>query len=66
MIIYDLRCVKNHGFEGWFKDRSAFEEQKSEKLIACPVCGSSDVAMVPSSISILGKEIRNAEKQGKE
>ena len=66
MIIYDLRCAKSHNFEGWFKDRSAFEEQKTGKLITCPVCGSSDVAMVPSSISILGKEIRNPEKQGKE
>ena len=30
MIIYDLKCKKNHKFEGWFKDRTAFEEQKNE------------------------------------
>ena len=55
MIIYDLTCDKKHKFEGWFKDLSAFEEQKAGKLITCPLCGSSDVAMVPSSIAVMGR-----------
>ncbi len=55
MIIYDLKCEKQHKFEGWFKDLAAFEEQRAGKLITCPLCGSSEVAMVPSSIAVMGK-----------
>jgi hypothetical protein len=55
VIIYDLRCEKKHKFEGWFKDLAAFEEQKAGKLITCPLCGSSDVEMVPSSIAVMGR-----------
>jgi hypothetical protein len=60
VIIYDLKCEKRHTFEGWFKDLAAFEEQKAQKLITCPLCGSSDVTMLPSSIAVMGKsrEIR--------
>ncbi len=56
MIIYDLKCQRGHKFEGWFKDRAAFEKQKAKKLVACPVCGGTDVTMVPSSVTIMGKD----------
>ncbi|MCE5282138.1 MAG: DUF1178 family protein [Deltaproteobacteria bacterium] len=56
MIIYDLKCQRGHKFEGWFKDRAAFEKQKAKKLVACPVCGGTDVIMVPSSVTIMGKD----------
>lgn len=62
MIIYDLKCDNNHTFEGWFKDRAAFEKQKSERLITCPVCGSDDVEMILSSIAIMGKDAKIPEK----
>jgi hypothetical protein len=63
VIIYDLRCGKGHKFEGWFKDRSAFEHQKSCKLIACPICGTDDVEMVLSSIAIMGKDVRSSDRK---
>lgn len=63
MIIYDLRCEKGHKFEGWFKDRFVFENQKTEKLITCPVCGGDNIEMVPSSIAIMGKDIRPSERE---
>lgn len=63
MIIYDLKCDKDHKFEGWFNDRAAFEDQKTQKLITCPICGSSEVEMVPSSVTIMGKDL--AESKGK-
>lgn len=56
MIIYDLRCRAGHKFEGWFKDRAAFEKQREEKIIACPVCGGTEVEVVPSSVSLMGKD----------
>jgi hypothetical protein len=55
VIIYDLKCEKQHKFEGWFKDLAAFEHQKAARLITCPLCGSSDVALVPSTIAVMGK-----------
>lgn len=63
MIIYDLRCEKGHKFEGWFKDRLAFENQKSNKLITCPICGETEVEMVPSSITIVGKDVRSLNRE---
>ncbi len=55
MIIYDLKCDKKHTFEGWFNDIKSFEEQKNKKLLTCPVCGSSDIDIAPSSITVMGK-----------
>jgi hypothetical protein len=63
VIIYDLRCQNGHKFEGWFKDRGGFEQQKAQKLIACPVCGDTDAVMVPTSPVIMGRDARSAEKK---
>ncbi len=60
VIIYDLECRDGHKFEGWFKDRGAFEEQKAQKLIACPVCGNTEAVLIPSSVAILGRDNRSA------
>jgi len=66
VIIYDLRCRKNHNFEGWFNNRSAFEEQKSQKLLSCPICGETNIEMVPTSISIMCKDRDPVREQTKE
>jgi len=63
MIIFDLKCEKDHKFEGWFKDRHAFENQKSQRIITCPLCGSSEVEMIPSTITIMGKDIRTSGRE---
>ena len=61
MIIFDLKCEKGHKFEGWFKDRTAFEEQKTQKLIICPICGSAKAEMVPSSIAVMSRDHKPSE-----
>ena len=66
MIIYDLKCEKGHKFEGWFKDRNAFENQKSKRLITCPVCGNSDVEMIPSTLSIMARDTKAINKENVE
>jgi hypothetical protein len=67
MIIYDLKCEKGHTFEGWFKDRQTWILQNSQKLVSCPVCNSSNIEIVPSSITIMGKDSRVENKvQNKE
>lgn len=45
MIAYDLVCkAGEHRFEGWFGSSSDFDDQKSQGLLACPVCGDVEVA----------------------
>ena len=60
MIIYDLQCRDGHKFEGWFKDRGAFDEQRMQKLIACPVCGTAETVLIPSSVAVRGRDSRSA------
>ncbi len=62
MIIYDIKCENGHKFEGWFKDRHAWGEQKAQRLVCCPVCNSSSVEIAPSSLAIVGKDSRAVDK----
>lgn len=43
MIKYQLLCVQEHDFEGWFSSSSAYDEQLASGYVACPICGSKDV-----------------------
>nr|WP_294545696.1 DUF1178 family protein [uncultured Rhodopila sp.] len=43
MIHYQLRCSQDHGFDGWFKDSTTFEQQAKLGLIECPECGGIEV-----------------------
>ncbi len=43
MILYDLKCRKNHVFETWFRDSASYEEQVAAGAISCPTCGSRKV-----------------------
>ena len=56
MIIYDFKCENGHKFEGWFHDRNAFEKQKDRKLISCPICSSLNNEIVPSSLTVMGRD----------
>ncbi|MEQ8371015.1 MAG: DUF1178 family protein [Alphaproteobacteria bacterium] len=47
MIHYQLTCHQDHDFEGWFRSSEAFDQQAKRKLIACPLCGSTDVGKAP-------------------
>jgi hypothetical protein len=53
MIRYTLACPDAHTFEAWFSSSAAFEEQQSEGLLVCPVCGSTaiDRALMAPSVS---------------
>ena len=51
MIHYQLQCAEGHGFDGWFRDSAAFDQQASAGLLECPVCGGLKVEralMAPS------------------
>ncbi|MDZ4165206.1 MAG: DUF1178 family protein [Smithellaceae bacterium] len=63
MIIYDLKCKKGHKFEGWFKDRANYEDQRLAKLVTCPICGDTELDIVPSALAIMGKEVNPGKKE---
>ena len=48
MIKYQLKCKSGFcsnekEFDGWFQSIDAYEKQKLQKLINCPICGSEKV-----------------------
>ena len=53
MIIFDLKCVpQGHVFEAWFASSAAFAEQQARGLVACPLCGSAEVAKAPMAPAV--------------
>lgn len=52
MIKYALVCARAHEFESWFRDSAAFDTQARRGLIACPMCGSVNVAKAIMSPAI--------------
>ncbi len=57
MIAYDLQCVNNHSFEGWFEDEKAYSDQKKKGLVACPICNDTAVARIPSTFAIKSSQV---------
>ncbi len=43
MIRFTLSCTAGHQFEGWFANSEAYEAQRRESAVACPVCGTVEV-----------------------
>ena len=48
MIKYQLKCksgfcINEKEFDGWFQSIEAYEKQKLQRLINCPICGSDEV-----------------------
>lgn len=51
MIVFDLACAGGHVFEAWFGSSTDYAEQRASGLLACPLCGITDVdkaVMAPS------------------
>lgn len=49
MIVFNLRCEKQHRFEGWFASNDDFQRQQDGKLLSCPLCGSTEIARLPTA-----------------
>jgi hypothetical protein len=54
MILYQLRCERNHEFEAWFKGSAGFEAQNRRAEVECPFCGTTKVAKAPMAPSVVG------------
>ena len=55
MIVYDLACHDGHRFEGWFGSSADYEDQRARGLLACPSCGSGEVAKAPMAPAVPAK-----------
>jgi len=55
MIVFDLSCDQGHRFEGWFGSSDDFAAQQAHGLVACPQCGSPDVAKAPMAPAVARK-----------
>ena len=58
MIHYQLRCSRDHSFDGWFGDSAAFEKQAKLGLVECPECGDRAVerALMTPAVPKKGKQ----------
>ena len=55
MIIFDLKCAAGHVFEAWFGSSADYEAQKGRGLVACPLCGASEVEKAPMAPAVPAK-----------
>ena len=57
MIVFDLRCGKDHVFEAYFADSATYERQVEAGEVACPLCGDAKIAKAPMApnIAVSGK-----------
>jgi hypothetical protein len=67
MIVFDLKCRKEHVFEAWFADSASFAAQVEAGKVLCPVCGSRKVAkalMAPNVVSTKGRAAAEPPRAG--
>jgi hypothetical protein len=43
MKVLNLQCIHQHSFEGWFASEDDYVGQLQTGMLACPLCGSTDV-----------------------
>ena len=49
MKVLNLRCSRQHSFEGWFGSEDDFQGQLRRGLIECPMCADSGIQKMPSA-----------------
>ncbi|WP_142494202.1 DUF1178 family protein [Thalassovita litoralis] len=43
MIQFNLKCDRDHRFDSWFQSGDAFDKLKAAGMVACAICGSTEV-----------------------
>lgn len=65
MIVFDLKCRRDHVFEAWFPDSASFAEQVDSGKVLCPVCGSRKVGKALMAPKVhKGREAKPAPRPG--
>lgn len=49
MKVLNLRCAREHRFEGWFGSDDDFLSQCERGLVACPICADTAITRLPSA-----------------
>jgi hypothetical protein len=49
MKVLNLRCAREHRFEGWFDSDADFTAQGERGLVACPMCDDKSIVRLPSA-----------------
>ena len=49
MKVLNLRCARDHRFEGWFASEEDFVSQGERGLLTCPICSDGTVTRLPSA-----------------
>jgi hypothetical protein len=49
MKVLNLRCARDHRFEGWFASDEDEASQRERGLLTCPLCGDREVQRLPSA-----------------
>ena len=49
MKVLNLRCARDHRFEGWFSSDDDFLAQGERGLVACPLCDDKAISRLPSA-----------------
>ena len=55
MIVFDLRCPAGHVFEAWFGSSADYDDQQGRGLVACPICGASEIEKAPMAPRVAAK-----------
>jgi len=55
MIVFDLACTHGHRFEGWFGSSADYADQCARGLLACPICGGTEVSKAPMAPAVPAK-----------
>ncbi len=49
MKVLNLRCARDHRFEGWFGSDDDFRVQGERGQMACPMCDDKTISRLPSA-----------------
>ena len=61
MIVFDLDCgTCGQRCESWFGSNADFEQQRAQGMLACPACGSAELAKAPMAPSVARKGSQSA------
>ncbi len=63
MIVFDLKCDKDHVFEAWFRDGGAFDRQAKGGKVECPVCLDTSVVKAPMAPAVSTSSRKHSIKQ---
>jgi hypothetical protein len=54
MILYTLKCDRDHEFEAWFRSSADYDRAAKAGENTCPVCGSAEVGKALMAPAIAG------------